>query len=208
MLQESVVKQHLGWLVADPQEGEWGMRNLVEPRIRRLVADHLGVGEDELTAGLSLVEDLAADSLDLAELALVVEEDLGLAFPDAVFTKARTYGDLVDGVVGVVQAHVETETRRVAQPARVWARIVRDGSGTGRVVEHAGPLTPYAAETIADDVIRFGSGARLELTVAADADESTVARVRSEFARLTERGILVHVQRDAHGAPPQAHAVA
>jgi len=184
------------------------MRNLVEPRIRRLVADHLGVGEDELISELSLVEDLAADSLDLAELALSVEEDLGLAFPDSVFTAARTYGDLVDGVVGVVLAHVETETRRVAEPARVWARIVPDGAGPARVVEHAGPLPPYAAEPIAGDVIRFGNGARLEVTVAADTDEGTVARVRKEFARLTERGILVHVQRDAHSAPAQAHAVA
>jgi hypothetical protein len=45
----------------------------VEPRVRRVVADNLGVTLD-LTAEVSLTDDLAADSLDVLELALVLEE--------------------------------------------------------------------------------------------------------------------------------------
>src|SRR5262245_19304675 len=45
----------------------------VEPRVRWLVAEQLGVGVDELAPEVSLTDDLAADSLDLAELVVVVE---------------------------------------------------------------------------------------------------------------------------------------
>jgi acyl carrier protein len=50
------------------------MDQSMEPRIRALVADHLGVEIDDLRADVSLVDDLAADSLDLVEIALAVED--------------------------------------------------------------------------------------------------------------------------------------
>lgn len=182
------------------------MRNLVEPRVRRLVADQLGVEEADLGRDTSLVEDLAADSLDLCELAIALEEDLHLPLPDTVVTSVRTYGDLVDEVIRVVHAHVDRETRRSVPPPAVCARIVRPGSA-GRVLEHSGPLTPYAAETIADDAIRLGTGTRLEITVSAAIDDGSLVRVRDAFAALPSRGILVHVQRDAD-APGRSQSTA
>src|SRR5207237_10150885 len=61
--------------------GRLGMSEFAEPRIRRLVADYLGVSADDLTPEVSLTDDLAADSLDLMELALVLEGELGLELP-------------------------------------------------------------------------------------------------------------------------------
>src|SRR5207244_1040518 len=67
----------------------------LEPRVRCLVADALGVGIDELAPEVSLTDELAADSLDLAELAARLEAELGLVVPERVVAHLRTYGDLV-----------------------------------------------------------------------------------------------------------------
>src|SRR5439155_691985 len=71
------------------------LRDPLEPRLRRLVADSLGVGPDELAPDVSLTDDLAADSLDLAELAARLEVELGLVVSDRVVVQLHTYGDLV-----------------------------------------------------------------------------------------------------------------
>jgi len=57
-------------------------------------------------------------------------------------------------------------------------------------------LTPYTAETIAEDALRAGRGARLDVSVAANA--AAVARVQEHFARLANRGVQVSVRRDDH----------
>ena len=59
----------------------------------------------------------------------------------------------------------------------------------------AGALTPYVLETIAEDVLRAGPGARLELTVPPGANAVDLARVRGGCARLRARGVQVDVLR-------------
>lgn len=68
---------------------------VVEPQIRRLVAEHLGVGFDMLGAHVSLRDDLAADSLDLVDLMLVIEASFAIMIPERVLDAVRTYDDLV-----------------------------------------------------------------------------------------------------------------
>src|SRR2546422_7286863 len=70
------------------------MELFVERSCRRLVADHLGVGVEQLVAGVSLREDLAADSLDLVELAMALEAKFGIVVPERLLDRVRTYGDL------------------------------------------------------------------------------------------------------------------
>jgi acyl carrier protein len=176
------------------------MRSLVEPRVRRIAADHLGVEEDELLPELSLVEDLAADSLDLAELGIAIEDDLGVAVPEVVLSEVRTYGELVETILGVVQAHVDAEMRRAQRPATIWARVFRP-SGEAPMLERGGPLTPYTAETLADDVLRTGPGARLEVTVTGAADEGAIERVRGQFAWLAQHGVEVKVNGASTNRP-------
>ncbi len=182
------------------------MRSLVESRVRRLAADHLGVEEHELLPELSLVEDLAADSLDLAELGLALEDDLGVAVPEPLLSEVRTYGDLVEAMLVVVQAHVDAESRRTMQPATIWARVFRHEGATGPLLERAGPLTPYAAETIADDVLRTGPGTRLEVTVTGASDDATIARVRGHFEWLAQHGVDVAVRGEADRHRPHPNA--
>src|SRR5437899_2455880 len=64
----------------------------VEPRLRPLVADGLGVAPDDLASDVSLVDELAADSLDLLELILAAETEFDVAIPERAIVDVRTYG--------------------------------------------------------------------------------------------------------------------
>jgi acyl carrier protein len=175
-------------------DGMWGRRSLVESRLRRLAADQLGVEEDALRPELSLVQDLAADSLDLAELAVAIEEDIGIAVPDAILEEVHTWADLVGLVHALVDARLEADARRAAPPARIVARITPGGGA--RPFDRAGLLTPYLAEVLADDMRRHGADARLDVTVAHPADDGDVARVRAQLAAVAAHGVEVRVQRE------------
>src|SRR5438552_7462426 len=122
------------------------MQAALEPRVRCLVADTLGVGIDELAPDVSLTDELAADSLDLAELAARLEAELGLVVPDRVVERLRTYGDLVRAAVAAAPER-GAALARLAGPVPVWARLV---SSHGELLR-AELLTPYVAETIAGD---------------------------------------------------------
>jgi len=166
---------------------------LFEPRVRRLVAENLGVSVDDLTPDVSLTDDLAADSLDLVELALALEEEFGLTVPERTMAEVRTYGELVAATVTL--AREGAEARPAVEPARVWVRVVAPG-GFGGVLECAEWLTPYAAETIIEHSLRAGPGAQLEVTVAEDGGDAGFRQVQQQFAWLTGRGVVVHVHRD------------
>ena len=74
------------------------MHEFIESHLRYLVADRLGVGDQELVPDVDLREDLAVDSLDLLELVLAVEAEFGIALPERVLDRVRRYGDLVDAI--------------------------------------------------------------------------------------------------------------
>jgi len=79
-------------------------------------------------------------------------------------------------------------------------RITPPAGGSAGTLDRTGWLTPYTAETVAEDALRAGDGARLELTVAAST-MAGLARVQQQFARLGKRGVQVTVRRDHR--PPE-----
>ena len=87
----------------------------VERRVRRVVTECLGTDADELSTDVSLTDDLAADSLDLIDLAMALEAEFVVVVPDVVLDGTRTYGDLVDAVDMLVRA---SRTARAHGPAR------------------------------------------------------------------------------------------
>jgi acyl carrier protein len=174
------------------------MYQLVEPRVRRLVAEHLGVSASDLSPGVSLVDDLAADSLDLVELSLALEDELGIAIPERIIDDVRTYGELVTSMVALAADGARQGERQ--PPTAIWARLLP--SGNGNDIQRTDWLTPYTAETIAEDALRIGPGARLELTVPGTSDDSVLTRVRRQFAWLGKRGVQVSVRRDLQRAGP------
>jgi acyl carrier protein len=170
------------------------MFDFVEPRVRRVVADQLGVGADELAPDVSLVDDLAADSLDLVELALALENELGVAVPESVIEHLRTYGDLVDSL-RVLSGPVASKSPTSHRPVfPVSARIV---SGRhGGELRRADVLTPYAMQSLVEDALSAGRGARLEVTVPSDLSDARVALLEEDLGWLGERGVHVSVCRD------------
>ena len=190
------------------------MSEFVEPRVRRVVADRLGVSLDELASDVSLIDDLAADSLDLVELAVEIERQFGISLPEALIDEIRTYGDIVDVVLRLTRAQREEEFRAAtgSRPMHIHARVVPPPARPhDATLQRAGWLTPYTAQTIAEDAITAGPGTRLELTVPAKLSDLVVTRLQQQFAWLGARGVQVQVQREtSHGrqqsSRPRPHA--
>ena len=67
----------------------------VEQRVKKIVAEQLGVNEAEIKNESSFVEDLGADSLDTVELVMAFEEEFGIEIPDDAAEHIQTVGDAV-----------------------------------------------------------------------------------------------------------------
>ena len=65
-------------------------------RLKKLIVEQLGVDEDEVTPQASFVEDLNADSLDLVELIMSLEEEFGMEIPDEDAEKIQKVSDAVE----------------------------------------------------------------------------------------------------------------
>jgi len=67
-------------------------------RLKKIVAEQLSVDESEVTPQASFVDDLNADSLDLVELIMSLEEEFGMEIPDEDAERIRTVQEAVDYV--------------------------------------------------------------------------------------------------------------
>ncbi|MBO4793168.1 MAG: acyl carrier protein [Deltaproteobacteria bacterium] len=68
----------------------------IAERVKQLVADQLGVEEDQVTEEASFMDDLGADSLDTVELVMALEEEFEIEIPDEDAEKVRTVQDAID----------------------------------------------------------------------------------------------------------------
>ena len=67
----------------------------VEEKVKKIIVDQLGVSADEVTSDASFVEDLGADSLDLTELIMAMEEEFGIEIGDEDAQKILKVKDAV-----------------------------------------------------------------------------------------------------------------
>ena len=70
----------------------------IEPKIKSFIADQLGVGEDEIKPESSFIDDLGADSLDIVELVMTIEEEFAVEIPDEEAENIKTVGDAINYV--------------------------------------------------------------------------------------------------------------
>lgn len=68
----------------------------LEERLRHVISEQLGVDESQVTPDASFEEDLNADSLDLVELIMTLEEQFHIAIPEQDAEKLRTVGDAME----------------------------------------------------------------------------------------------------------------
>jgi acyl carrier protein len=73
-------------------------RDEVFERVKEMLAEQLGVDENEITEEASFQEDLDADSLDLVELIMELEDQFGMKISDEDAQKIQTVGQAVDYV--------------------------------------------------------------------------------------------------------------
>ena len=68
----------------------------VEQKVKGIIAEQLGVGEDEIKATSSFIEDLGADSLDIVELVMAMEEEFEVEIPDEEAENIKTVQDAIN----------------------------------------------------------------------------------------------------------------
>lgn len=69
---------------------------MVFDKVKEIVVEQLGVEEGEVTMEASFIDDLGADSLDIVELIMALEEEFDLEIPDKEAEKITTVGDAVN----------------------------------------------------------------------------------------------------------------
>ncbi len=67
----------------------------LEQRVTDLIVEQLGVSRDEVVPRASFIDDLGADSLDIVELVMCLEEEFDIEIPDEDAEKIQTIGDAI-----------------------------------------------------------------------------------------------------------------
>lgn len=76
----------------------------IKNRIVEIIANQLGIEKDDVTAEASVIDDLGADSLDVVELVMALEEEFDLEIPDEEAEKITSVQNIFDYMASALQA--------------------------------------------------------------------------------------------------------
>ena len=76
---------------------------MVFEKLSQLIAEHFSIDVEDITMDTNFMEDLNADSLDVVDIAMSLEDEFGIEFPDEDLEKVRTVGDVVKYLEEVVE---------------------------------------------------------------------------------------------------------
>lgn len=68
---------------------------MVFDKVKEIIMDQLDVEEDKVTSGANIQDDLGADSLDVVDLIMSLEEEFNVEIPDEAVEGIKTVGDIV-----------------------------------------------------------------------------------------------------------------
>lgn len=163
------------------------MHAFVEPRVRQIIADVLGVDLASITSDVCLTDDLAADSLDMVEVCVALEEAFGVSLPHGLPGWVRT----------CEQVAVFVDEARPVPPPLLVVTVAPRGDGCPPPFVRSVHVTPYDVDGVVDDVAVLPSGTVVDVAVE-EADAGALVDVAARFARLAQRGITVNVHRLGH----------
>ncbi|MDD6059922.1 MAG: acyl carrier protein [Ruminococcus sp.] len=69
---------------------------MIIEKLKGIIAEQLGVDEDEVTAEANIQDDLGADSLDIVDLITTIEDEFDLSIPDEAVEEIKTVGDIAN----------------------------------------------------------------------------------------------------------------
>lgn len=69
---------------------------MVEQRVKAILAEQLGVDESKITADTNVIVDLGADSLDLVEVLMNLEDEFNVSIPDEAIAEVKTVKQIVE----------------------------------------------------------------------------------------------------------------
>ncbi|HBM74462.1 MAG TPA: acyl carrier protein [Clostridiaceae bacterium] len=78
---------------------------MIFDKVKEIIVEQLGVDPDDVTLESSFIDDLGADSLDIVELIMALEEEFDIEIPDEEAEKFPTVGD----VVNYIKEHTDKE---------------------------------------------------------------------------------------------------
>lgn len=81
----------------------FGGKKMIFEKVKHIIVDQLGVNENEITTDSVFTEDLGADSLDVVEFIMALEEEFDIEIPDEAAEKVSTVGDVVE----YIRSHVD-----------------------------------------------------------------------------------------------------
>jgi len=67
----------------------------IAEKVKKMIVEQLGVNEAEVTPEAKFIDDLGADSLDIVELVMALEDEYGIEIPDEDAEKIETVGDAI-----------------------------------------------------------------------------------------------------------------
>lgn len=67
----------------------------IAEKVKKMIVEQLGVNESEVTPEAKFIDDLGADSLDIVELVMALEDEYGIEIPDEDAEKIETVGDAI-----------------------------------------------------------------------------------------------------------------
>lgn len=82
----------------------------IKEKVKGIVVEQLGVSPEEVSLEATFVEDLGADSLDVVELVMAIEEEFGIEIPDEDAEKIQKVGDCIE----YITKHLKTKETKEA----------------------------------------------------------------------------------------------
>jgi hypothetical protein len=168
-----------------PGTFETGLRRLIEPGVRRVVAGHMGVSPRDVTAETSLTDKQVGGAVDVLELTAALERTMGLTGLAWAVREVHSCGDLVGAVAATLD---EPEA-----PAFFTARV-RGPDARGSFLLRSGCLSRYDCNTLTEDALRGGPGTLLDVELSPRSGPLGLAWLHARLSRLSSGGVRVRLR--------------